>query len=155
MGAYITQKIQHIIIKPTEEKKMAKLSEIEGIGEAYATKLTEARVTSLEGLLTVGGEKKGRKDIAEKTGISEKLILNWVNRADLSRIKGVSTQYADLLEVAGVDTVPELAQRKPENLQLKMVEVNEEKNLVRKVPTAAQVEDWVAQAKELPRAVSH
>jgi len=134
---------------------MAKLSEIEGIGEAYAAKLTEAGIKSLESLLTEGCEKKGRKDIAEKTGISEKLILNWVNRADLSRIKGVSTQYADLLEAAGVDTVPELAQRKPENLQLKMTEVNEEKNLVRKVPTETQVIDWVAQAKELPRVINH
>ncbi|SHE19009.1 DUF4332 domain-containing protein [methanotrophic endosymbiont of Bathymodiolus puteoserpentis (Logatchev)] len=134
---------------------MAKLSDIEGIGEAYATKLTEAGIKSLEGLLTAGCEKKGRKEIANTTGISEKLILNWINRADLSRIKGVSTQYADLLEASGVDTVPELAQRKPENLQLKMLAVNEEKNLVRKVPTEAQVRDWVAQAKELPRVVNH
>lgn len=134
---------------------MAKLSDIEGIGEAYATKLTEAGIKSLEGLLTAGCEKKGRKEIANTTGISEKLILNWINRADLSRIKGVSTQYADLLEASGVDTVPELAQRKPENLQLKMLAVNEEKNLVRKVSTEAQVRDWVAQAKELPRVVNH
>lgn len=82
-------------------------------------------------------------------------MLNWVNRADLSRIKGVSTQYADLLECAGVDTVPELAQRNAANLQAKMAEVNEEKNLVRKVPSPSQVEDWVAQAKELPRAVCY
>ena len=100
-------------------------------------------------------DKKGRKEIAEKSGVSEKMILNWVNRADLSRIKGVSTQYADLLECAGVDTVPELAQRNAENLQLKMAEVNEEKNLVRKVPVLSQVEDWVAQAKELPRVITH
>ncbi|MFW5443378.1 MAG: DUF4332 domain-containing protein [Methylococcaceae bacterium] len=134
---------------------MAKLSEIEGIGEAYSTKLESAGITSLENLLEICCEKKGRKEIAEKSGISEKLVLNWVNRADLSRIKGVSTQYADLLECAGVDTVPELAQRKPENLQAKMAEVNEEKNLVRQVPSESQVQDWVAQAKELPRVITH
>jgi predicted flap endonuclease-1-like 5' DNA nuclease len=134
---------------------MTKLLVIEGIGEAYAAKLEEAGVTSIESLLEACCEKKGRKSIAEQTGISEKLILNWVNRADLSRINGVSTQYADLLECAGVDTVPELAQRKPENLQAKMLEVNEEKNLVRKVPSVSQVEDWVAQAKELPRVIKH
>jgi len=134
---------------------MAKLSEIEGIGEAYSAKLETAGLTTLDDLLKICCEKKGRKDIAEKSGISEKLILNWVNRADLARIKGVSTQYADLLECAGVDTVPELAQRKPENLQLKMAEVNEEKKLVRKVPATSQVEDWVAQAKELPRVITH
>ncbi len=134
---------------------MAKLSEIEGIGEAYSTKLEDAGITSLENLLEICCVKKGRKEMAEKSGISEKLILEWVNRADLSRIKGVSTQYADLLECAGVDTVPELAQRKPENLLAKMIEVNEEKSLVRKVPTESQVQDWVAQAKELPRVVTH
>lgn len=134
---------------------MAKIAEIEGIGEAYAAKLKEAGVATLERLLKVGGAKKGRKDLAGKTGLSEKQILNWVNRADLTRIKGVSTQYADLLEVAGVDTVPELAQRKPENLHAKMVDINEKKNLVRKLPTVSQVKDWVAQAKKLPRAVSH
>ncbi len=134
---------------------MAKLSEIEGIGAAYSSKLEEAGVSSLDGLLKAACEKKGRKELAEKSGISEKLILNWVNRADLARIKGVSTQYADLLECAGVDTVPELAHRKPENLQAKMAEVNEEKSLVRKVPAVSQVEDWVAQAKELPRVITH
>jgi predicted flap endonuclease-1-like 5' DNA nuclease len=134
---------------------MAKLADIEGIGEAYAAKLEAAGVTSLEDFLKKCADKKGRKAMAEKTGISEKLILNWVNRADLARIKGVSTQYADLLEAAGVDSVPELAQRNPDNLQAKMAEVNEAKKLVRKVPTASQVADWVAQAKELPRVVTH
>ena len=134
---------------------MTKLSDVEGIGEAYSAKLEAAGVSSIENLLEVGGEKKGRKELAEKSGVSEKLILNWVNRADLSRIKGVSTQYADLLECAGVDTVPELAQRNAENLHAKMESVNEEKNLVRKVPALSQVEDWVKQAKDLPRAVNY
>ena len=134
---------------------MTKLSEIEGIGETYAAKLEGAGITSLENLLKICCEKKGRKETAEKSGVSEKLILNWVNRADLARIKGVSTQYADLLECAGVDTVPELAQRNAENLQVKMAEVNEQKKLVRKVPAASQVEDWVAQAKKLPKLITH
>ncbi len=134
---------------------MAKLSEIEGIGEKYAEKMAEAGIKTVEALLKTGGEKKGRAEIAEKTGISEKMILNWVNRADLTRIKGVSTQYADLLECAGVDSVPELAQRNADNLTAKMEEVNAEKNLVRKTPSATQVADWVAQAKELPKAVFH
>jgi predicted flap endonuclease-1-like 5' DNA nuclease len=88
-------------------------------------------------------------------GISEKLILEWVNHVDLFRIKGVASEYSDLLEEAGVDTVPELAQRKPENLYQKIVETNQAKKLVRKLPTAAQVADWVAQAKALPRKVNY
>ena len=134
---------------------MAKLSSIEGIGEVYALRLKEAGVGSVEKLLEVGASPAGRKELAQKTGLSETLILNWVNRADLTRIKGVSTQYADLLEAAGVDSVPELAQRNPENLRRKLVEVNKGKKLVRQLPTLAQVESWVAQAKNLPRVVRH
>ncbi len=134
---------------------MTKLSNIEGIGEVYAGKLEAAGLTSEENLLEVCCDKKGRKAVAEKSGISEKMLLGWANRADLSRIKGVSTQYADLLECAGVDTVPELAQRNAENLQKKMDEVNEEKSLVRKVPSLSSVEDWCAQAKKLPRVITH
>jgi predicted flap endonuclease-1-like 5' DNA nuclease len=137
------------------DKDVAKLTEIEGIGEAYAAKLAEAGIASLESLLTTCSQKSGRKETAEKTGISEKLLLGWANRADLSRIKGVSTQYADLLECAGVDTVPELAQRNAANLHARMAEVNEEKKLVRQVPGLAQVEDWVGQAKDLPRVITH
>lgn len=134
---------------------MTKLSEIEGIGGVYSQKLEEGGISSIEQLLEAGAEKKGRQEIASKCDISEKLVLNWVNRADLARIKGVSTQYADLLECAGVDTVPELAQRNAENLHAAMTKVNDEKNLVRQVPAQSQVEDWVKQSKALPRAVNY
>lgn len=134
---------------------MSKLSEIEGIGETYAGKLERVDIHSLADLLKTCGDPKGRRATAEQTGISEKLILGWVNRADLARINGISTQYADLLEYAGVDTVPELAQRKADNLHAKMAEVNEERKLVRQLPGMSQVEDWVKQAKALPRAVHH
>lgn len=132
-----------------------KLSDIEGIGPVYAEKLANAGLKTQEKLLEQGGSKAGRKKIADESGCTEKQILEWVNRADLARISGVGTQYADLLEFAGVDTVPELAQRNAENLQAKMAEVNEEKKLVRKLPTTSQVTDWVAQAKKLPRAVNY
>ncbi len=134
---------------------MRKVSEIEGIGPAYAEKLATVGVTSVEDVLAKGAEKKGRQELAGATGISEKLILRWVNCADLFRIKGIGSQYADLLEAAGVDTVVALARRNPTNLTKKMEEANEEKNLVRKVPTEKQVTEWVAQAKELPRAVHY
>jgi predicted flap endonuclease-1-like 5' DNA nuclease len=134
---------------------MAKLSEIEGIGAVFSEKLAAAGIKSQEKLLEAGGTPKGRKDLAAKSDISEKLILKWVNRADLARVKGVGEEYADLLEVAGVDTVPELAQRRADNLLKKMLEVNEERQLVRSPPTEAMVEKWIAQAKTLPRAIHY
>jgi len=134
---------------------MSKLSMIEGIGESYETKLKEAGINTVEGLLEACSSKKGRGDLAEKTGITEKLILKWANHADLARIKGIGGQYAELLEAAGVDTVPELGKRKAENLFAKMAEVNESKKLVRKMPTQIQVEGWIQQAANLPRALQY
>lgn len=134
---------------------MAKLVEIEGVGETYAQKLQATGIQTTQALLDQGSSPQGRKQIAEKTGISEALILHWVNHVDLFRIKGVGEEYADLLEAAGVDTVPELAQRNPENLYQKLVAVNQEKKRVRRLPDQAWVNDWVEQAKQLPRAITY
>ncbi|MEE8390099.1 MAG: DUF4332 domain-containing protein [Anaerolineae bacterium] len=134
---------------------MTSLAKIEGIGETYAQKLKDAGIATIEALLEQGAAPKGRKEITEKSGISAKLILEWINRADLFRVKGIGEEYADLLEVAGVDTLPDLARRNPGNLYQKLVDVNEEKNLTRKLPTQSQVQDWVEQAKDLPRAITY
>jgi predicted flap endonuclease-1-like 5' DNA nuclease len=134
---------------------MAKLTDIKGLSDAQAETLKGAGVTTQEKMLEMCGEKKSRKEIASSTGLDEKELLEWLNRADLARIKGVSTAYADLLELAGVDTVPELAQRNGANLHAKMVEINDEKSFVQQMPSASQVEGWVTQAKELPRAIHY
>ncbi len=134
---------------------MANLKAIEGIGEAYAAKLLAAGLATTEALLNKGATPQGREEIAEKAGIDVKKILEWVNRADLFRIKGVAEEYSDLLENSGVDTVPELAQRNPTNLLAKMTAVNAEKNLVRRLPTQNEVNRWVEHAKVLPRKVSY
>ena len=134
---------------------MAKLIDVEGIGEKYALKLEKAGIKSMNDLLENGATPAGRKEIAKNSGIADGLILEWVNRVDLFRIKGVGEEYSDLLEASGVDTVVELGKRKPENLFKAMVDVNEAKKKVRKLPTLEQVQDWIAQAKKLPRKISY
>jgi predicted flap endonuclease-1-like 5' DNA nuclease len=134
---------------------MTKLAEIEGIGEKYAGKLKAAGVGTIEALLEKGGTPKGRKAIAEASGIKDALILEWVNHVDLFRIKGVGSEYSDLLEEAGVDTIPELAQRKAENLFQKLEEINQKKKLVRRLPVLSEVSDWIEQAKKLPRVITY
>lgn len=134
---------------------MTKIVDIEGIGEKYGQKMMDAGVRTVESLLKQGASKKGRKELAEKTGFSESQLLSWVNFADMYRIKGIGSEYSQLLEIAGVDSVPELAQRKPENLHAKMGEVNTEKKLVRQLPSLKMVETWVMQAKSLPKVVTH
>ncbi len=130
-----------------------RIQDIEGIGPVYAEKLASIGITTVEALLEEAGTPQGRKSIAERLGLSPKRVLEWVNHADLYRIKGVGSEYADLLEAAGVDTVVELAHRNPESLYAKLEAVNREKNLVRRLPSPAQVRDWVEQAKALPRKV--
>ena len=134
---------------------MARIIDVEGIGPVYTQKLSAIGITTTQKLLKQGATPKGREELAQKTGISGNLILEWVNHADLFRIKGVAEEYSDLLEEAGVDTVPELAQRNPENLYAKLVEVNGQKKLVRQLPSQRQVADWVAQAKTMPRMIHY
>ena len=134
---------------------MTDLTVIEGIGPAYEEKLVNAGVNSCADLLEQGATTSGRSNLVAKSGMSAGLILKFVNHADLCRIKGVGGEYAELMEASGVDSVPELAQRNAENLAAKMAEVNEEKSLVRSLPSADTVAGWVAQAKELPRVVTH
>lgn len=133
-----------------------KISDIEGIGSSYSEKLKKANVKSVKMLLEKGGSKSGRKTLSQQTGIDETLILKWVNMADLYRVKGVGSEYSELLEKAGVDTVKELKNRKAEHLFAKMKEVNSSgRALVRQVPGLKRVESWIEHAKKLEPKVTY
>ena len=132
-----------------------KIIDIEGVGEVYAEKLIAAGITKVEELLEKCAAPAGRKALAEKTGISEKLILKWTNHADLFRINGIGPQFAELLEASGVDTVKELKHRVAENLQKKLEEVNAQKNLCNRVPAVSEVQKMIDQAKELPATMTY
>lgn len=132
-----------------------KIDQIEGIGEVYAEKLNAAGIKTTEDLLEKCAKASGRAKVAEETGISSKLILRWTNHADLMRINGIAGQFAELLEAAGVDTVKEFRHRVAANLQPKMVEVNEQKNLCNRVPAVSEIERMIAQAKELEPLITY
>lgn len=132
-----------------------KIIDIEGIGPVYSEKLIAAGITTPGELLERCAAPAGRKALAEETGISYDLILTWTNHADLFRIKGIGPQFSDLLEAAGVDTVKELRNRNAENLAAKILEVNEEKHLVRRVPVLKEVVKMINQAKELPPVMTY
>ena len=132
-----------------------KIEDIEGIGPSYATKLAGANIKSTDDLLELCCHAGGRKEVAGKTGIGESQLLKWANMADLMRISGVGSEYAELLEAAGVDTVKELGTRNSGNLAEKMKEVNEHKKLTRAVPAATVVDKWVDQAKTMKPKITH
>lgn len=136
---------------------MAGIEYIEGIGKANGNKLRKAGIKGTGTLLKMCCDKQGRKAVAEATGIDAKMLLEWANRADLMRVRGVGSEYSDLLEASGVDTVKELRNRKPENLHTKMAEVNAAKKrpLVRRPPSLGEVQRWVAHAKELDPVITH
>ena len=132
-----------------------KIVEIEGIGPAYADKLSAAAIKTTNDLLKLCCDAKGRKTTSEKTGVSEHQLLKWANMADLMRIKGIGSEFSELLEASGVDTVKELRNRNAENLAAKMKEVNAVKKLTRTVPSEKTVTTWVSQAKSLDPLITH
>jgi predicted flap endonuclease-1-like 5' DNA nuclease len=132
-----------------------KIMDVEGIGPAYAGKLQEAGCVTTDDFLAKAGRKSGRESLAAATGISEKLILEWANHVDLMRIDGVGSEYADLLEAAGVDSPAELAQRNAGNLAVTFGELDAGRNTVRRIPSEAVVAGWIAQAKTMGRMVEH
>lgn len=134
---------------------MAALVNIEGIGEVYADKLAQAQIGTTQNLLKQGATRKGRREIAKLSGIKERQILDWVNKADLFRVHGIGEEYSDLLEASGVDTVAELAQRNADHLYDSMEEVNTKRQLVRRLPPLSAIKQWISQAKKLPRVVEY
>jgi predicted flap endonuclease-1-like 5' DNA nuclease len=134
---------------------MARLIDIEGVGKFHAERLEKLGISTQEDLLRACSTPSGRADLAARGNLTMEQVLNWANRADLARIKGIGDHYADLLEAAGVDTVPELAQRNAEHLHARLTEVNGDKFLVDRLPGASEVSDWVTEAKSMPRALHY
>ena len=126
-----------------------KIAEIEGIGERYALTLEMAGIRTTDDLLHRASSARKRDQLSDETGISPKLILKWANHADLFRIKGVASQFAELLEAAGVDTIKEFRHRVASNLQPRLVEINDQKHLCHRVPSLSEVERMIEQAKGL------
>lgn len=132
-----------------------KIIDVEGIGPVYAEQLRAAGVVTADDLLERAGTAAGRTALEQATGISTGRILEWTNHVDLMRIKGVGPEYSDLLEAAGVDTVPELARRNPANLAITLAEAAAARNFVRRVPGEKEVTGWIEQAKTLGRAIEY
>jgi len=131
------------------------ITDIEGIGPAYAERLKSLRIRTTSRLLEEAKSPRGRKALAEKTGVEPSRILKWANMADMMRIKGVGEEYSELLEAAGVDTVRELKYRNPKKLAEKMATANTKRKLVRLLPSEKAISKWIAEAKSLPMKITY
>jgi len=131
------------------------ITDIEGIGPAFADRLKGLRIRTTTRLLEAAKSPRGRKTLAEQTGIEPSRILKWANMADMMRIKGIGEEYSELLEAAGVDTVRELKHRNPKNLAQAMAAANAQRRLVRLLPSEKAVTKWIAEAKSLPLKISY
>lgn len=133
-----------------------KIEDVEGIGPAYAAKLTDAGVATTDALMERAATSGGRDRLSEATGITGALLLEWVNHADLMRVDGVGSEYADLLEAAGVDSCAELAQRNAANLATTFQELDAARpNTIRQIPSEATVAGWIEQARRLEKVISY
>jgi len=132
-----------------------KIEDVEGIGPVIGAKLRAVNVATTDELLAHSKTPAQRQALAEASGLTDAQVLKFATMVDLYRIGGVGSEYAELLVAAGVDTVPELAQRNPENLSKRMAKLNQEMDLTRHVPLESQVTRWVEQAKILPRALEY
>ena len=131
------------------------ITDIEGIGPTIADKLKAARIRTTSRLLEAAKNPRGRKVLADKTGVESSRILKWVNMADMMRIKGIGEEYSELLEAAGVDTVRELKHRNPAHLATAMAEANTRRKLVRLLPSQKAIAKWISQAKSLPMKITY
>jgi hypothetical protein len=125
------------------------VSTIKGVNEELAAKLKEARITNTDHLLTAAMQRGERRELAKKLGVDASLLLELVNRADLARIRGIGDVFANLLEDAGVDSVKELARRRPDHLHAALVKANEASQRVGRVPNQEMITGWIEEAKQL------
>lgn len=131
------------------------IEDVEGIGPAIGKLLRQAGIIHTDDLLAATRKASQRKALAHETGLSIKQVLRFANMVDLYRVNGIGSEYAELLEAAGVDTVPELARRRPDNLHKAITQRNATAALVRRLPNESEVRDWIQQAKQLPRMLDY
>mgnify|MGYP003384637549 CR=1 FL=1 len=131
------------------------ISKLRGIAPDLASNMKAKGLRNSGMLLEKAATPKQRAALAAEYGVDDKAVLELANRADLARVKGIGEVFSNLLEEAGVDTVKELAKRKPENLHATLAAKRAEKNLAGRAPTMKEVVDWVEQAKALPKTLSY
>ncbi len=133
---------------------MASISAIRAIGQRDATRLRKGRVRTTEALLEQASSRRGRADIASRTGIATTDLLKWAQQADLMRVKGVGAEYADLLAASGVDTIKALRRRNAQNLMASLTQINSKRRRVQRLPTVEMIQGWIDAANVIEPGVT-
>ena len=149
--------LELVLIKNGKQENLVRLKiiEIKGVGPSYGEKLESLNIKTTYDLLKKCTTPQDRRKISKKSKISETIILKWVNMIDLLRIKGIGVEISEFMECLGIDTINKLANSDPEILFQKMKDLNNNKNIIKRTPTLRKVENWISQAKEIPRIVKY
>lgn len=149
--------LELVLIKNGKQENLVRLKiiEIKGVGPSYGEKLESLNIKTTYDLLKKCTTPQDRRKISKKSKISETIILKWVNMIDLLRIKGIGAEISEFMEYLGTDTINKLANSDPEILFQKMKDLNNNKNIIKRTPTLRKVENWISQAKEIPRIVKY
>ncbi len=126
-----------------------KIQQIEGIGPHFGDRLAIAGILTSDDLLLKCATADLRTGVATHTGLSELQLETWKNQADLMRVSGIGSEYGQLLEASGIQSVRELSLRSPENVVHLLDRVNTEKQLTRAIPPLITVRKWIDQAKTM------
>ena len=134
---------------------MTRLSGARGITPDDLALLKQQGITTSDDLLKRGAAYEGRDALAVQTGIDELTLTRLVGRADLERVNGIAWDSATLLQVAGIESVPELVIAEPETLLTRLAEANEAQQIVKRTPSAKQVQTWIAAARDIPALITY
>ncbi len=131
------------------------LVKIGGLQARDRLALKRRRISTTERLLTSAGNAEKRSQLAQSTGIAPDTLLSLVQRADLSRIKGIGTAFTYLLAQIGIVNVQGLAQAEPGKLREQLHAVNQQEQILRRAPTLEEVESWVSLARRIEKLVTY
>lgn len=134
---------------------MTSLAKLISIGENNADRLGRLGIDTPVALILSGASSKGRKEIADKTGLKGATILMWVRQAELFRLMGFGEQDANLLQLAGVIDASDLAHQQPALFYQTLLQVKQKTNTFYQIPTLSQLTKWINQSKRMLRLITY
>ena len=131
------------------------LRKFRDVNPDYIERLSSAGIRNIEQILEAGKTRDSRKTLADKTGVPQEAILEYVKLSDIARIPGMKGIRARLYYDAGVDTVAKMSGWDPDELRIFLEGYVENSGFDGIPPLPKEVEFSVETAKKLPYVVEY